>query len=64
MKKNKSISFEEALNELELISDKVENSNLTLDELVDAFKRGNHLYTICNDKLNKAKLEIEKIKKT
>ena len=63
MKNNNKISFEEALKELELISEKVENGNCTLDELVDAYKRGGDLYKICNNKLKSAKLQIEKINK-
>ena len=62
MKKN-NISFEDALNKLELISENVENGNLTLDELVEAFKNGSELYDICNNKLNNAKLEIQKVQK-
>ena len=62
MKKH-NISFEDALNKLELISEKVENGNLTLDELVEAFKNGSELYDICNNKLKKAKLEIQKVEK-
>jgi len=64
MKKNNKITFEEALRQLESISKKVEDSNLTLDELVDAFKKGSELYDICNNKLTTAKLEIEKIEKS
>ena len=62
MKKN-DISFEDALNKLESISENVENGNLTLDELVKAFKNGSELYDICNNKLNNAKLEIQKLEK-
>ena len=64
MKKINNITFEEALRQLESISKKVEDSNLTLDELVDAFKKGSELYDICNNKLTTAKLEIEKIEKS
>ena len=62
MKKN-NISFEDALNKLELLSEHVENGNLTLDELVEAFKNGSELYDICNNKLHNAKLEIQKVQK-
>ena len=61
MKKNTKINFEQALEELETLSDKVENGNCTLDQLIEAYKRGSQLYEICNNKLNLAKLEIEKI---
>ena len=61
MKKNKHISFEEALNELKVLSDDVEKNKFTLDELVNAFERGSELSDICIKKLNKSKLKIEKI---
>ena len=61
MKKNKKISFEEALRELELISKDVEKNKYTLDELVDAFERGSELSEFCINKLNKSKIKIEKI---
>ena len=63
MKNDNKISFEDALNELELISDKIENGNFTLDQLVDAYKKGAELYEICNSELKSAKLQIEKIHK-
>ena len=61
MKKNKHISFEEALNELKVLSEDVEKNKFTLDELVNAFERGSELSDICIKKLNKSKLKIEKI---
>ena len=61
MKNNNKLTFEEALSELEKISKKVEDSNLSLDELVQAFDEGMKLSNICKNKLNSAKLKIKNI---
>ena len=62
-KKNK-LNFENSMKELENILTDIENNNLTLDELVDVFERGVKLSTFCMDKLNNAKLKIEKLSKS
>ena len=61
MKKNKKISFEQALAELKSISDNIEMNKLSIDELVDAFERGSNLSDFCMKKLNESKIKIEKI---
>lgn len=57
----KSPSFEEALKELEIITQKLENGNLPLDEAIEFYNRGNFLKGYCETKLHEAKLKIEKI---
>ena len=59
--KNIKLSFEEALLELEKILNDVENSNLTIEELVDSFERGTDLSNYCLNKLDNAKLKISNI---
>jgi len=54
MKKNKN--FEEAMNELEKIVEKLENGELTLDESLEAFQEGIELTKFCSKRLD----EIEK----
>ena len=61
IKKNDNITFEKAFKELEQISNNFESNNLSLDEMVSSFKKGSELSKYCMDKLNNAKLEIEKI---
>ena len=61
MKKNKIISFEKALEELESISNSFEKNELSLDELISSFERGSELSDYCLSKLNTAKVKIEKI---
>ena len=64
IKKVKKMTFEKSMQELENILKDVENNNLTLDELVDTFERGVNLSTFCMEKLNNAKLKIEKLTKS
>lgn len=57
----KDIKFEEALNKLAEINEKLESDEISLDESVKLFKEGVELSRICQKKLDDAKLEIEKI---
>ena len=61
MKKNKKLTFEDALNQLEKISSDIDSNNMSVDELVIAFKKGKELSDYCKNKLDKAKLKIEEI---
>ena len=61
--KNIKLSFEEALIELEKILNDVENSSLTIEELVESFERGTDLSNYCLNKLDHAKLKISNISK-
>jgi exodeoxyribonuclease VII small subunit len=47
-----NMSFEDAINELEKI----------VDEAVNAYERGSKLKNICQERLNEAKMKVEKIK--
>lgn len=55
----KNLSYEEALKELEIILDKLENNNYTLDESLEMFKKGIQLYNHCNNLLTKTEGEIK-----
>lgn len=57
----KDIKFEEALDRLAEINEKLESDEISLDESVKLFKEGIELSRICQKKLDEAKLEIEKI---
>ena len=57
----KDLKFEEALNKLAEINEKLESDEISLDESVKLFKEGVELSRICQKKLDDAKLEIEKI---
>ncbi len=53
------ISFESSLEELELLVEKLEKGQLTLDESLRLFERGMKLARVCNQKLSKAERKIE-----
>ena len=57
----KSMSFEDALKELEALKVKMESGNIPLDAALTLFERGNALKIHCEDILAKAKMKVEKI---
>tara|TARA_S200000501_G_scaffold363260_1_gene393814 strand:+ start:992 stop:1231 length:240 start_codon:yes stop_codon:yes gene_type:complete len=63
-KKNnlENMTFEEALEELELIVNKLEAGEVTLEDAVEAYERGSKLKDQCQRRLNEAKMKVEKIK--
>lgn len=58
-----SLSFEEALQELEKIVKNIEEGRGTLESFVQEFERGALLKKHCDTKLQEAKLKIEQITK-
>lgn len=57
----KSMSFEQALEELRQIVERLEKGEGKLDEAIDAYDRGAALKRHCEEKLREAKEKIEKI---
>ena len=57
----KDIKFEEALEKLADINEKLESDEISLEDSVKLFKEGLELSKLCQKKLDEAKLEIEKI---
>ena len=55
------LSFEESLEKLEEIVNKLENGDVPLDDAIDEFKKAMDLVNICNTKLNNAEEAIAKI---
>lgn len=55
------LSFEENLEELESLVERLENGQLTLDESLEAFERGIKLASLCSQKLTKADRKIEQL---
>lgn len=55
------LSFEESLEKLEEIVNKLENGDIPLDDAIDEFKNAMELVKICNNKLNSAEEAIAKI---
>ena len=56
-----NLTFEESLEKLEEIVNKLENGDVSLDDAIEEFKKAMDLVKICNDKLNTAEESIAKI---
>lgn len=56
-----NLSFEESLNKLEEIVNKLESGDIPLDDAIEEFKKAMDLVKICNEKLESAEEAIAKI---
>lgn len=54
-------SYTEAYNELQEIVRKMENADVSVDELTKNIERATQLIRICKDKLTKTEAEVNKI---
>jgi exodeoxyribonuclease VII small subunit len=59
-----SLSFEDALNELRNIVERLESGKGSLDDAIAAYERGAQLKAHCEAKLKEAQLKIEKVSMT
>lgn len=57
----KDLSFEEALEELETIVEKLEAGDAPLEQSITIYQRGAQLKSHCEAKLKNAQLKVEKI---
>lgn len=57
-----TLSFEDALRELEAIVETLEQGRGSLDDAIAAYERGAALKKHCQKKLEEARLKVEKIK--
>ena len=57
----KKMSFEDALNELEGIVDRLERGDAPLEESIEIYQRGAKLKAHCESKLKSAQMKVEKI---
>ena len=57
----KELSFEEALGKLENIVRELESGGIKLDDAISAYEQAVALKQLCENKLEAAKLKIEKI---
>ena len=57
----KTLSYNDAVKELEKILNKLENEEIDLDNLSENVKRASELITICKEKLRSTEVEVEKI---
>lgn len=58
MNDEKEMNFEELMQKLELITNKLEKENLNLDESVELFEEGMRISKKCNAKLENAEKRI------
>ena len=57
--KEKKLSFEQALKNLEATVLKMERGELSLDDNIKCFEEGNKLVKFCSEQLNKAEKKVE-----
>jgi exodeoxyribonuclease VII small subunit len=63
MNTKKTVTYNEAMAEVEEILEKIENEELDVDDLAEKVKRVSVLLKICKDKLLKTNEQVEKILK-
>ena len=63
MSKNKeeNITFEQAIEELENIINRLEEGDVPLDETINLYEKGSELKDFCEKKLQSAEVKIKKI---
>ena len=63
MSKNKeeNITFEQAIEELETIINRLEEGDVPLDETIILYEKGSELKDFCEKKLQSAEVKIQKI---
>ena len=63
MSKNReeNITFEQAIEELETIINRLEEGDVPLDETINLYEKGSELKDFCEKKLQSAEVKIQKI---
>lgn len=59
--KVENVSFEQAMDELEKITARLEEGDVPLEEALEEYKRGMELSALCHSKLKKAETELAKL---
>jgi exodeoxyribonuclease VII small subunit len=57
----KKLTYNEAIEEIEAIIQKIEDNEYSIDELTEKVKRVSFLLSFCKDKLHATEEEVEKI---
>ena len=63
-KENKTLKFEEAIDQLETTVEQMENDQLPLDQLILRYEEGMKLVQFCQEKLSEAEQKIEVLTQT
>ncbi|WML47573.1 exodeoxyribonuclease VII small subunit [Neobacillus sp. PS3-34] len=61
MTEEKKLSFEEAMNQLEQIVDRLEEGDVPLEEAIAFYKEGMELSKLCHDKLKSVEEQLTQI---
>ena len=61
METEKQMSFEQAMEQLELVLQRMDRGDLPLEEALEVYKYGIELSKLCVGKLNTVKQEVEKL---
>ena len=57
----KSLSFEDAMGQLEKIVDALDSGDVSLEKSIDIYEQGAALQKHCEDKLKQAEMRVQKI---
>lgn len=57
----KEISFEEAMNQLETVVERLEEGDVPLEKAISLFQEGMQLSKLCHDKLANVEKQLEQI---
>ena len=60
---DKNLKFEQAVEKLEGMIEKIESGELSLDDSIKSFEEGMKLVQFCEEKLNEAQGRLEKLVK-
>ena len=58
---SKSQTYKQAIEELEVIVNEIENEEISVDELSEKVKRASQLIRLCKTKLTKTEEEVTKV---
>ena len=53
-----TMTFEEAMNELEKLVESLDKGDISLDQAISAYDKGSRLKDLCQKKLNEAKMKV------
>ena len=60
---NNTLTFETAIEELELLIDKIDNNDISLKDMMNIFERGTELVDYCNKELTVVEKKILQLNK-
>ncbi|GAB2692904.1 exodeoxyribonuclease VII small subunit [Paenibacillus thermoaerophilus] len=63
-KDDKTLSFEEAMDQLEQIVNRLESGDVPLEAAIELFQEGMRLSRLCGDKLEQVERKIEQLMET